>query len=130
MRKILILLKVLILSTVILAQTSCFEDLTRTSIQLNTEYNHTISAFGTKYYSITILTSGNYTVSLTNCQTDLSWTLYDASGTELWDQDDSSSDGDEVYGTAIPAGKYKIDVEEWDDFSSSYTLEVYTGLPL
>jgi|GEM_PF-3545119 len=131
MKNALVLIKVLILSAAILTQTSCFEDsLNKTPVEIDTAYNHTISAFGTNYYTVTIPATGNYTVSLTNCDTDLSWELYDGTTDALlWDQDDSSSNDDEIYGTTVPAGTYTLVVEEWDDIPSSYTLQVYTGLP-
>lgn len=107
-------------------------------LNLNTVSSNTISAAGVKTFKFKTLTTGDYTISLTDLSSDMGFELYsydpaDTTYADIFDNliDDTNGDlyddtTDEVYTfTNLPSDTfYYIVIDEWDDVSGSYTLQV------
>jgi len=75
-------------------------------------------------YGIELTTSGTYTVTQTNGETDLELWIYEEDGTLLGVIDDKLPSYDESYSGYITAGRYGIEVYNDGDQDGPFTLTV------
>ena len=101
------------------------------TILVGTSYtNVSIPAFGTKIYNFVAAGSGSHTISLTNLGSDCGWTLFTNPSYEnpvvIQEKDTFGDSSDEIASTSILASgvTYYIAVDEWDEVSSSFDLEI------
>jgi len=106
-----------------------------TQISTGVLYNSVnIDPLDTHFYKFTSESNGNYTISLTDLVSDMSWVLYtnrdiNNPGVIDW-QDDFLANNDEIGTTpSLSEGDtYYLAVDEWDDVFSSYDLQIlYIG---
>jgi len=112
----------------------CKDPLNVTALTFNVEKNGTIEAYDWRFYSFSVESAGEYTISLTNLGSDLDWCLYEYISDCADDYGDApeeivcgeeyGDDSDEILVVDLDADKYLLVVEEWDDVDSSFTIEV------
>ena len=89
-----------------------------------------VSAYGTSFYTFTTgLTSGYYTISLTNTHSDLSWAFADSGFTTpiimICDNFETPGANNEICSVTLTAGTtFYLAVDEWDTVAGTYTLTI------
>lgn len=147
MKKALVLLKVLILSTVILSQLSCDNDcsypLPTNKINVNQEYSHTIKSEGSTYYVFTTTEAGSYAISVTERGAHLNWILVPWISNcredyitdnylilNMVHKQDIESEEDETAVVSLEAEtRYVLNMNENSETDSHYTLEIFSPAP-
>jgi hypothetical protein len=99
-----------------------------TTVRVNTLYSESIGARDGRFYQFKPVTSGVHEIRLTDMGADLGWELFvnsDLSG-RIAEQNEHSDSSDEIGLTPIlEAGRwYYLDVEEWSDRSTGFTLYI------
>ena len=75
------------------------------------------------FYSISVNTSGNYTIS-TSSSMDTVGTLYNSSGSELASNDDGGDGSNFSITRELPTGTYYIKVDGYSSTTGSYTINI------
>ncbi len=100
------------------------------TLTVGVTHSGSVGRCGISFYRFTTTDESEYTIALTNTQSDLSWDLYDSSWSHLMECDDHYHAADEIATTPVlPAGTtYHLAVEEWDCVAGRFTLLVSTGV--
>ena len=87
-----------------------------------------VGAWGSSYYQFNVGTTASRTISLTNTQSDLSWTLFTDSNFSnlLWWCDNYLYNNDEICTTPTlnSGATYYLIVDEWDNVTGTFDLTV------
>ena len=102
------------------------------TVTVANEYGAMVGPWGVSYYQFMAISDMQYTVSLTNTASDLSWTLYSNSSftSVITDCDNSFSPVDEVCSTGVSLAAntmYYLSVDEWDNVAGAFTILVSEG---